>query len=291
MRIAPVVFVVIAGCKSKAAEPVAAVKQPFVLSIAGKPVVVKEAYVKALPVDGAYSVYLTDGTSSCQELMDSVYMRRDEDQTVLFSIGKRLGSDGTLTSGVTDVLRMGRDVTIAPGSKAALDGDVLSVDADVEVAGEGTIAMHGKLTPKLCGTQAFAASDLPKAVHPSTATITVAGKQVSIVGARRKVRSDELELSTAPLACTDSTPIGAIMVDYTRGFWHLRGAWLGTATLQNNSMRDKDGQPETKGLVIEPGAAGAGEDGATIQLAVRGSGTIAGYSIALAGTVEAVDCP
>jgi hypothetical protein len=218
-------------------------------------------------------------------------MRRDEDQTVLFSVGKRLASDGTLISEVVDLSRMGRDVTIAPGSKASIDGGVLAVDADVEVAGEGKISMHGQTTPKQCGTQAYAASDVPKAPHPSTATITVAGKQVAIAGARRKVRSDEIELSTAPLACTDSTPIGAIMADHTRGFWHLRGAWLGSATLQNNSARDKDGQPETKGLVIEPGAAGSGEDGATIQLALRGSGSIAGYSIALAGTIEAVDCP
>ena len=291
MRIALVLLVL--GCKSKAAEPAGAPPPPqaFALAIAGKPVTVKEAYVKALPIEGAYSVYLTDGKSSCQELMDSVYMRRDEDQTVLFSIGKRLAPDGALTSVVTDVMRMGRDVTIAPGSKATLDGNVLAVDVEVEVAGEGKIAMRGTLTPTPCGTQAYAAADLPKAKHPTTATITIAGKQVAITGARRKVRSDEIELSTAPLACTDSTPLGAILADYTRGFWHLRGAWLGGVTLQNDSMRDKDGQPETKGLVIEPGTAGSGPDGATIELALRGSGTIGGYSIALAGTIEAVDCP
>ena len=55
MRISLLV-IALAGCKSKTAEPPAAAKGPtLAVSIAGKPVTVKEAYVKGLPIEGAFA--------------------------------------------------------------------------------------------------------------------------------------------------------------------------------------------------------------------------------------------
>jgi hypothetical protein len=300
MRIAPLLLIVLVACKSKQAEPAAAAakKTAVTVSIAGKPMTVAQAYIKAQPIEGAYAVYLTSGKSSCEELLGGMYDRGKDDQTVLFSVGKRLAADGALTSEVVDLSRMGSDVTIAPGSKVSVEKAPdkgqrveVAVDADVEVKDEGKIAIHGRVVAEGCGMQSYDASSLPKAKHPSTATVTLAGTQVPLAGARRNVRTGELELSTAPLACTDSTPLGAVMAEYTRGFWAVRGTWLGNTKLQNTSMRESDGQPETKNLVIETGAARATDDGATIQLTLRGTGTIGGYAVALAGAIEAVDCP
>lgn len=295
-----------AACSSKKDEAPSTTTPPppppapkLAATIAGKPVTLAQAFLKALPYDGAYSIYLTSGKGSCKELLDSLYTRSKEDQYVLFTTGPRLAANGTLSNEVTDVLRMGNSVKIAPGSKVTIPSKPaagskldIPIDVDAEVSNEGTLGLHGVIAAEACGEQPFTADILPKATHASTATLTIAGKQVPLVGARRDAKSDRIELSTSPLVCGPATAIANVQLEYAHKLWKARGRWLGSETLQNSSSIDaKEGQAETKDLVVKPGTPGTSDDGPTVPLELSGTGTLDGYTIALAGTIEALDCP
>lgn len=285
------------GGPTKPAEPSPSPsKASIAVSIAGKPVAVEHAFVKRQPTDGAYVVYLADaGTPSCEELMTSVYLHRGE--RVLFSIGKHLATDGTVTSEIVDLSRRGTTGTIAPGSKAVVKGTAaagekveLSIDADVDVEGEGKIAIHGSVTALGCGAQSYDAMDVPKAPHASTATVTLAGRELPLVGARRS--GGTLLLSTAPAACSPSTPLGAVMVEHADGYWKVRGLWLGgDPSWDDPAKRVPDTQPDGQQLTAKPGATGTSADGATLPLELSGVGKVGGYTIELHGAIEALDCP
>jgi len=318
------VSLVATACSSKKKEeapptttttpPSAAPK--LAVTIAGKPVTMAQAFIKALPYEGAYSVYLTSGKGSCKELLDSLYNRGKDDQYVLFTVGQRLAASGTLTNEVTDVLRMGKDVKIAPGSKVSVPAKPaagskldLPIDVDAEVEGEGKLALHGVITAEGCGDQQPQADLAPKVALPSTATVTIGGKQVALAGARRNARTGDLELSTGPLVCGPATALANLVLEFSgrlpavdnaaykesgplAGVWKARGQWFGPKTLQNASMIDaKEGQAETKSLTVKSSGCHACDDAPTVTLELAGTGTIEGYSIALSGTIDSLLCP
>lgn len=286
------------GGTNSAPAPTKPAKPAIAVSIAGAPVVVAHAFIKRQPTDGAYVVYLADaGDASCEELMTSVYLHRGE--RVLFTIGKRLATDGKLTSEVVDLTRRGTTGVIVPGSQAVVTGTAapgekvaLSIDADVDVEGEGRIAIHGSVTADGCGAQTYDAMDVPKVTHASTATVTLAGRELPLVGARHTRAGDTLLLSTAPLACSPSTPLGAVMIEHAGGYWKVRGLWLGgDPSWDDPGKRVVDTEPDGAQLVAKPGATGTSADGATLQLALSGVGKVGGYTLELHGAIESVDCP
>lgn len=268
------------------------------VTIAGKPVTIARAYIKALPYDGGYTVYLTSGTSSCKELLDGMYNEPEDEQTVLFSVGQRLAEDGAVTSQIVDVARMGKQVTIAPGSKLTVSGApatgtklALPVELDADVAGEGAIAVHGTIAAEGCGTQPFPADVVPKAPHASTATLQLASARVPLVGARYDAKADQLELSSSPLVCGPATALANVTLTVAHLRWTLHGAWFGGATRTNTSGADANGQEETKGMAAKLGAGGTSADGPTVPVELSGSGTIGGTPVTVAGTIEALACP
>jgi hypothetical protein len=289
--------IALAACKSGGTD-VRPAKPSIAVSIAGVPMTVEHAFIMRQPADGAYVVYLADeGTASCEELMGGMYLHRGE--RVLFSIGKRLATDGTVTSEVVDLSRRGTTGTIVPGAKAVVTGTAvpgekvgLAVDADVDVEGEGRISIHGSVVADGCGAQTYDATDVPKAPHPSTATVTLAGRELPLIGARLRHPGDALQLSTAPLACSPSTPLGAVMVEHADGFWKVRGLWLGgDPSWDDPAKRVLDTDPDGKQLVATPGKTGSSADGATLALALSGVGKVGGYTVELHGAIEALDCP
>ena len=316
-----------AACSSKKEDKLSAPPAPapapaapkLTATIAGKPATLAQAFIKALPYEGGYSIYLTSGKGSCKELLDSLYNRGKDDQYVLFTVGQRLAANGTFTSEVTDLLRMGKDAKIAPGSKVTVPSKPaagskldIPVDVDAEVSDEGALALHGVITAEGCGDQPPLADLVPTPPLPSTATVTLGGKQVPLTGARRNTTTGDLELSTGPLVCGPATAVANVVLEYSRkqllqpavdnatfkasgpltGVWKARGQWLGLETLQNSSMIDaKEGQAETKDLAVKSSGCHACDDDPTVTLELSGTGTIEGYSIALSGTIEALLCP
>ncbi len=274
------------------------------VTIGGKPITMSRAFIKRLPVDGRYQVYLTTGDASCKQLLDNFFMTKGKPTTLLFDVGPRLAADGTLTPVVTQLFGGPATTevqasTIAIAGKADQDTKVeITIDAKIKST-DGDVTMAGTFTAAGCGDQAPDPSGSPKAKHASTATITVAGKQLPIASAIRKgatstepgpLPSRTVVLSTGPKDCSPFTPWAAVIVTDEWGFYHLEGLWFDKPH-QNSSARDPDGQPETKAMTIKEGAKGTSADGPTIQLELAGKGTIDGYPVELAGTIEALDCP
>jgi hypothetical protein len=262
-----------------AAEPVPHPGPPDAateITVDGKPVTFAEAYIKKLPVPGTYQVFATTKSSSCRELLDNLFNRREGAQTLLFNIGDRVGGDGGFQTVVTDVFVRGSG-EVAPGSSAALSG---SADeggkAEVSVAFAGTVTVRGKLRATGCGARP---ETLPPAAAGS-ATVTFAGRKVPLAGALRK--GDDLVLSTAPRDCAPGSPAAALVLERRFGAWSARGGWL-AQEVSNRSMIVKGVQEETKDLAVAPGAEGA--------LVLSGAGTIGGHPVALEGTIAATECP
>jgi hypothetical protein len=253
---------------SSSPPPPEAKKPELTVTIDGKPVSMAKALIKDLPA-GRAQLHVTSGDATCQELLANVFNQRKDAQTLLLNIGPRLAPDGTLATVVTDVFIRGSG-EVAPGSSASITGN--KVTLDYTATGDGhTHVVKGTVTAERCG-------DPAKPPATSTATVTVAGKSLPLVGAITK--GDTLVLSTQTLDCSPSRPWAEIILERHGLAWSLAGEWIGK-TVSNSSMIDrKTGQEETKDLTV----TGAPE------LAFAGSGTIGGYPVALAGKIKATPC-
>ena len=281
------------------------------VDIAGKPIAMTKAFIKRIPVDGRFQVFLTDGNGNCNELIDNSFDHMSPN-AVLFDVGPRIQPDNkTFKTEVTYLYSGPDDATFKPGSSLTIKGNAdkgstadITIDADITVTGSkrpGAIAIHGSFTAEGCGERAVTNHDgEPKAAHPSKATITVAGKTLPIVGAIFKDKSPEpkdgvqeqrnLYLTTGPQDCSGTWPWAAFELERTWRAWELGGEYVNPKR-NNGGMIDKDGQPETKGITVTVGAKGDSPDGPTFQVELGGSGTVGGVAIALKGTVEVIDCP
>lgn len=266
------------------------------VTIDGKPVAIANAFLKKISPD-RFQLYLSNKGGSCRELLDNVFNGGDDSQIdVIVDLTPRLAADGSQTIEVSYIYEGGSTVNIAPGSKATVGGaaDPGSKTAvDIDFSGSGDLAMevHGSLVAEGCGFDPPSNDGVPKAAHPSTATITIAGKQLAIKSAI--VKGDEvappkvrdLVLSTGPKDCSSTTPWAEIIVERHWGAWTVSGTWL--ADSLSASMQPDEG---TKALVATLGATGTSDDGPTVAVELGGEGTLEGYTFALAGTVEAIDC-
>jgi hypothetical protein len=278
---------------------------------AGKPIAMSRAFIKRIPVDGRFQVLLTDTGGSCAELLDNVFNHMS-DNALLFDVGPRLQPDNKTFQTEVTYLYTGPDsAKVKPGSYVTSSGNAdkgskvdITINADITLEGSkhpGAVALHGSFTAEGCGEAELSdKSGIPKAAHPSKATITVAGKSLPVVGAIFKDKQPEprdgvaqlrtLVLSTGPKDCSSTTQWAAFILERQWGDWHLRGEYLGQER-RNNSASDKDGQPETKGMTVTLGAKGDSPDGPTVQVELGGAGTIDGVPVEVKGTVEALDCP
>lgn len=262
----------------------------FPVSFEGKAVDLPNLYAKSLPL-GGYAVYATSDGGSCEELLSSVYNRSDDEKSVLVRLGERLAPDGTVSLAVTDVVTM--DGALDPGATVSVSGGAgvgetltAALKASVSDNGKTLIAIDGKAAAKGCGAQPpDSGMGFPKAAHPSTATITLAGKTVPLVGARR--RGTEILLSTSPLDCSPSQPAAYATLSHRAGTWELAGAWFAKTERAQDKGMEGDTMPEVR---IEPGATGTSDDGPTVSLALSGTGAMGPYPVVLAGTIEALEC-
>lgn len=246
-------------------------------TFAGKPVTFTEAYIKRTGARG-HQMFLTDQPSSCNELMDNLFNRHDGEHTLLVDLGKRLAADGTLTGVVTSYHAHGPHDP-KPGSKATV-GD--NGEVALDVVGDDVEA-HGTVKPKMCGDDVGDKSGIPKAQHPSSAKLTVAGHDLPLVGAI--MRGNDVMLSSGPKDCSTTTQWAEAYVERNDNGWTLKGEWLAQ---EQGSHISPD--PQMAGVKIKRGAKGKSDDGPTVQLDLSGSGKIGDYPVALSGTIEALDC-
>ena len=278
------------------------------VELGGKPMPMTRAFVKRLPPD-RYQVYVTSEDGACEHLIDNVFPRvGPSPAAVLVDVTPRLGADGGLASTVTSVYLLGGPVgpsgDAAAGATAKITGNgdrgtttQIELDFTAEVNGHHVV-VRGAFDAEGCGERPVTGpiDGAPKATHASTATLTIAGKQLPIRGAilagrevapvigAPKVR--DLVLSTGPKDCSSTTPWAEVVVTRVHGFWRVGGTWFDREH-GNNALPDD----ATKRVFVKLGAKGNSEDGPTVQLDLSGEGKIGDYPVALAGTIEALDCP
>jgi hypothetical protein len=275
-----------AASAGSAAEPAGGLAK-LAVKYSGKPVAMQRAFVKRIEPD-RYQVYLTSQGGSCQELLDNLFGSGDRID-VLASISPRLNADGKQYLQITDVFEGAPTMVIAPGARASITGAAAKGEP-VEIALDFTAAakegpaieVRGTFTAEGCGVREGETAGVPRAPHPTTATLTIENQRLEIKGAivRGSGKERDLVLSTAPKDCSSTTPPASVILERTGGRWRASGTWL-----------EREARPAGKTtLSAAPGATGKSDDGPTVQLALSGAGDLGGYSIALDGTIEALAC-
>jgi hypothetical protein len=271
------------GDKPTTSPPAPATFDALKVNLDGKPVAIAHAYAKKIGIGERYQVLLTSKDSSCGELVDNLFNKREGAQTLLFDTGERIAPDGTL-SGVVAQFYDPHGITIDPGSKASVKGSVFSIDLDVKNGSASFASVHGTFKAEDCGVHLREDnSGVLKAKHASSATIDFAGKKLPVVSA--VACKDNVLLSSGPKNCGGEWPSAQVMIWRSRGYWSAHGEWL-DKEVGNHEHPD----PKTKDLQIACGANGTSADGPTVQLTLSGNGTIDNYPVAIAGRVEALDC-
>jgi hypothetical protein len=258
----------------------------------GKPVAMARAFIKRVSPD-QWRILVGDTEGSCEELLSGVTNRAPGGTSFVASIGKRLKPDGSETMVVTDFWSAGHPTesvtglaSIAGTPDAGAKVEVkLGKIVDVDKARK--LEISGAFTALGCGDQPPPAAGLPKAKHPSTAAVTIAGKRIAVASAIRS--GDAITLTTGPRDCTPATVPAQATIEHRAGRWELTGTWFAQpSTSTDNALGD---EARTKDLKITPGDPGDSTDGKTIALALAGSGKLGDYPVALEGTIEAIDCP
>ncbi|MEO8553617.1 MAG: hypothetical protein ABI678_26770, partial [Kofleriaceae bacterium] len=254
-------------------------------TIGGKPFAVTRAMIKRMP-SGRAQVFLGNYSATCQELLDNVFPGGKGREEILVNTSTRLAPDGTQSTIVSDLIFDGLG-DLAAGTVASV-GSFATKSVDVALDFKGTtmakapVEIHGSFAAENCGDQRPDSSGVPKVAHPSTATITIAGKQLPLRGALRE--GDAVMLSVSPRDCSSWIPWAEMRLDRKFGSWRVWGDWFG-----QEYMDPTDDQ--MKKVKIVAGAKGTSADGPTVQLQLSGAGTVAKYPVAIAGTIEAIDCP
>jgi hypothetical protein len=262
------------------------------VAFSGKPVAMQRAFVKRMEPD-RYQLYLTSQGGSCAELLDNMFSASDRID-VLATVTPRLDVDGKPHLQVTDVYEGAPTMEIAPGARAAITGaaatgEAVTVALDFVArakepeAGGLSIEVHGTFTAEGCGARERDPDGMPRARHPTEATLTIANQRLELKGAIVK-RGGDLLLSTGPKDCSGTTPWATVILERTGGGWRASGTWIERAA----TAADKPASAATLSAAL--GAAGKSEDGPTVRLALSGAGDLGGYRISLDGTIEAIDC-
>jgi hypothetical protein len=264
----------------------------LVVTTDGKPVAMERAFIKRVSPD-QWRVQVGDLEGSCEELLSGVTSRKPGATSFVASIGRRVRPDGSDTIVVTDFWSAGHPTDSAT-STAAISGTADRGSQTFVALGKITdldktrkLEINGSFTAVGCGDQAAPIVGLPKAPHPSTATVTVAGKRLPIAGAIRS--GDVIVITSGPRDCSPPTVPAQVIIEHRAGRWELTGTWFAEpSTSTDNALGD---EARTKELKLIAGAIGKGPDGPTVSLAIAGTGKLGDYPVTFDGTIEALDCP
>ena len=258
----------------------------------GKPIAMARAFIKRVSPD-QWRILVGDTEGSCQELLSGITSKQPGGTSFVASIGKRVKPDGSEAVVVTDFWSAGHPTesvtglasiagTADPGAQVAIK---LAKIVDVDKARK--LEISGSFTAVGCGDQPLPAAGLPKVSHPSTASVTIAGKRLPLSSATRS--GDAISLSSGPRDCTPATVPAQATIEHRAGRWELTGTWFtGPNASTDNALGE---EARTRDLKITAGAAGTGADGRTVVLALSGTGKLGDYPIAFDGAIEALDCP
>jgi hypothetical protein len=257
----------------------------------GKPVAMTRAFVKRVSPD-QWRILVGDIEGSCEELLSGVTNRQPGGTSFVASIGKRLKADGSESVVVTDFWSAGHPTESVTGL-ASIAGTAdrgtevaIKLAKIVDVDKTRKLEISGSFTAVGCGEQARPAVGVPKAAHPSTASVTIAGKRLPLVGATRT--GDAIVLTTGPRDCTPPTVPAQATIEHRAGRWELTGTWFAEPSAStDNALGD---EARTKDLKITAGDAGDSTDGHTVSLALAGAGKLGDYSVVFEGTIEALEC-
>ncbi|MBA3542259.1 MAG: hypothetical protein H0T79_21770 [Deltaproteobacteria bacterium] len=244
-----------------------------------KPVTFTRAFIKHLP-DGQYQLWMGERGGSCAALLDNTFDGKIHD--LLVNLPVRLAADGKETGTVADLSYSMPPTDADPGGTSTVKGDPVKgakLDVDLAFTGEGgkgeKLVVKGSLVAESCGEDMDPQVGMPKAPHPSTATMTIAGKVFKIGGAIKK--DERYELVEVPRECDAAKHIGArLQVAY--GVWRLDGTRFGKEHSSDAAF------------VVTPGATGTSADGPVVELTLSGEGKVADYPVKLDGKVEALVC-
>jgi len=228
-------------------------------------------------------VWIANHEISCNEILQSMRAGVPKDDVaVSIAASKRIAPDGKQSWALSyfsmehspEMKEMGA-VQVA-GDETAKVGSTVEITFDYGDA-KGTVVAKG------CGDRPIEKDHpaIAKAKHASTATMTIAGKQVPIVSAWKFEKTTYL--SSEPITCAYAgLPTRVTLVrdqGSGDGHWELAGDWF------PHPFTTSDAKIEVK-----EGAKGDGPDGPTVQLDLSGKATIDGYPVEVAGSIEALAC-
>jgi hypothetical protein len=260
-----------------------AIRPTLSVKLDGAPLAMERAFIKRQSPD-QWRLLVGDKEGSCDELITGVTNRQQGATSFVATISRQLGKDGKLETVVSTFWSAGHPTDAKLGAAkvavpATPSGKKITVELApiVDLDGKRRLEISGALVADGCGDHADVG--VPKVVHASTATITVAGHKLPLRGAI--LDGPSLTLYTTPKDCSTSKPFAQVMLTHAGGAWELSGTWLAEPA----TVADKDAK-----LAHDKGATGTSPDGPTAQLALTGTAVFGDHKVELAGAIEAIDC-
>jgi hypothetical protein len=276
---------------------------PLTFTVDGKPIHIVSAVAVASDND-EIEVEVTDFEYGCEGLLSRVGYPKDGDTWLQLRLGKQLRPNGELVWALR-ASSYGGSFTETQGSGDALLGATI----DPTAGARGKLPMNlehtvllsgGEHGPKLvlkgdlevlgCGKREWLAEPPPPPVPQPDAFITIAGRELPIVGAAISERDGHrtLLVSDAATLCDDSGTFASsrghvsISVSWDKEgkiYNAIRdGYWVGWGVLQQAAVD----------LTVSPTAVPKGKRELTVTLG--GTATVDEYPVALRGQVRAEIC-
>lgn len=290
----------------------AAATPTLAVTLAGKPV----TFVSAIATqDGdQVRIYLASYPSTCEEKISGSSSRSStpEDVDSELRIGPYLtpgglgwglrgsymhrtepGPDGKTTSISTQTEKEDGAFPMAAGLDlvaVAAAGATTEVPLDYATGAENLFTVKGSIKVTGCGPLKRAADPAP--VQLGDATMTIAGKTLSIGGAGFIVKKDgtrQLQLGTHPVKCVDGSDYTSTRSDVSLKLTFSKAGVLTHAERSGAWVDWGVNQAEPIKLSVTPNRAPGGAKKLAIKLG--GDTTIDKLPFALAGKLEAIVCP
>lgn len=127
--------------------------QELVIQLDGKPVTLKQAFIKKRE-GGVLQLYATSGSASCKELIDNLFNEPPGEVSILINLKPSPGGPTT----ISDIFTGSRNGDLAEGAKVTLEGgaDVgqsatISLDYGVRADEKEWLRVKGTLVAEGCG--------------------------------------------------------------------------------------------------------------------------------------------
>ncbi len=274
-----------------AAAPVGAY-DGLTVSVAGKRIPIDRAFIKRTSPD-AYVLQLGHLQGSCEELMSGMAATKPGGTTFSLSLARQVQPTGHDKLVVTDFWSRSLPTKATLGGTAKLSAEpakgafvTVELPKIVDIAAprtDATVEVTGSVAALGCGDAVVTGLGVPKTTHKSSATITVAGKQLPIRGVI--LNPPNIVISTGPKDCSAVTVAAPVVLERVRGQWGLRGTWF-AQPVQNTALPDD----ATRELQFGAKGVGTSLDGPVIELELTGAGKIGDYPIKLEGIADAIEC-